>query len=80
MKPVTIYFQEVQYLMYQELARQQGKKAAELIRDAMSEYLERQTLCAKKNAEWSPISLGGIKTEGDWISKDFQDELLGAHF
>ncbi len=71
MKPVTIYFQEIQYLMYQELARQQGKKAAELIREAMSEYLERKTSCAKKHSDWKPISLGGLKADGDWISRVF---------
>lgn len=80
MKPVTIYFQEIQYLMYQELAKQQGKKAAELIREAMGEYLERQASIKKKHSEWAPVSLGGIKDGGDWISKDFQDELLGEHF
>ncbi len=80
MKPVTIYFQEAQYLMYQELAKQRNKKAAELIREAMSDYLEKQSALEKKHSQWQPVSLGGLKEGGDWINKDYEDELLGAHF
>ena len=35
MKPVTVYLQELNYLMFQRLAESQDRKAAELVRDAM---------------------------------------------
>ena len=29
--------------------------------------------------EWQPVSLGGIKPGAqDWLSKDYQDEMLGS--
>lgn len=81
MKPVTIYFQELQYLMYQHLAQQEGRKAAELIREAMSEYLQKKEQEKKKShSEWHPVSLGGLKAGGDWLNKDYQGEMLEAKF
>ena len=40
-KLVTIYFQELKYLMFQQMAKEQNRKTAELVRDAMDEYLEK---------------------------------------
>ena len=39
-KPVTIYLQEIKYLMFQKMAKDQNRKAAELVRDAMDEYIQ----------------------------------------
>ena len=39
-KPVTIYLQEIKYLMFQKMAKEQNRKAAELVRDAMDEYIQ----------------------------------------
>ncbi len=63
------------------MAQEQNKKAAELVRDAMDEYIERHAKPKKSLDSWVPLSLGGLK-EGaeDWISKDFQDEMLGSSF
>lgn len=80
MKPVTIYFQEIQYLMYQQLAQKESCKTAELIRRAMSEYLEKRQVKSSNLDEWEPVSLGGLKNGGDWIDKGYQDEMLGEAF
>ena len=81
MKPVTIYFQEMKYLIFQEMAKSQNRKAAELVRDAMDEYIENHSAQKKKLDSWTPVYLGGLRAAAaDWISKDYQDELLGSSF
>lgn len=80
-KLVTIYFQELKYLMFQQMAKEQNRKTAELIRDAMDEYLENHVATKKSFSVWKPVSLGGLKDGAkDWISKDYQDEMLGSAF
>ena len=80
-KPVTIYFQELNYLMFQQMAKEQNRKAAELVRDAMDEYIQNHTKKKTSFDSWEPISLGGLKQDAsDWISKDYQEEMLGSAF
>ena len=80
-KPVTIYLQEIKYLMFQKMAKDQNRKAAELVRDAMDEYIQTHSAGKKTFDSWKPLSLGGLKAEAkDWISKDYQDEMLGSSF
>ena len=80
-KPVTIYLQELKYLMFQQMAKDQNRKAAELVRDAMDEYIQNHSVSKETFDSWKPVSLGGLK-EGakDWLSKDYQDEMLGSAF
>ena len=81
MKPVTVYFQEVKYLMFQQMALQQNRKAAELVREAMDEYLVNHSTNHGTFKNWRPVSLGGLKNKtSDWFSKDYQDEMLGEKF
>ena len=80
-KPVTVYLQELKYLMFQKMAADQNRKAAELVRDAMDEYIQNHSQPKETLDEWKPLSLGGLKADArDWISKDYQDELLGSSF
>ena len=80
-KPVTVYLQEIKYIMFQQMAADQNRKAAELVREAMDEYIQNHANKKKSLNEWKPVSLGGLKTRSeDWISKDYQDELLGRGF
>ncbi len=81
MRPVTLYFQDLKYRVFQQIAKQQNRKTAELIRDAMDEYLENHIKTKSSLDKWQPISLGGLKKGAkDWISKDYQDEMLGSSF
>ena len=80
-KPVTIYLQELKYLTFQKMAKEQNRKAAELVRDAMDEYIQNHSASKKTFDSWEPLSLGGLKAEAkDWLSKDYQDEMLGSTF
>lgn len=80
-KPVTIYLQELKYLMFQQMAKEQNRKAAELVRDAMDEYITNHTGAKISLDSWEPVSLGGLKKNAtDWILKDYQDEMLGSAF
>ena len=76
-KPVTIYLQELKYLMFQQMAKNQNRKEAELVRDAMDEYIQNHSVSKSNLDSWKPVSLGGLK-EGakDWLTKDYQDEIL----
>ena len=81
MKPVTVYLQELKYLRFQQMAEQQNRKAAELVRDAMDEYIQNHGENKKSLDSWQPVSLGGLKQDAsDWLSKDFQDEMMGTSF
>ena len=42
MKPISVYIDERQYGELKSAARRQGRAVAELLREAMAEYLERQ--------------------------------------
>ena len=67
--------------MFQQMAKEQNCKTAELVRDAMDEYLENHSGTKKSFASWEPVSLGGLKAgAADWASKDYQDEILGSAF
>ena len=62
-KPVTIYLQELKYLMFQKMAKEQNRKAAELVRDAMDEYIQNHSAPKKKNLiPGSRFLLVGLKT------------------
>lgn len=81
-KLVSIYFEELQYMLFQHLAKQQNCSTADVIREAMDMYLE--SVKSKKNNsfdDWEPLSVGGLK-EGasDWGNKDYQDEMLGGSY
>ena len=80
-KPVTVYLNEIKYLIFQQMAAEQNRKAAELVRDAMDEYIQNHTRKHCSLNDWKPMSLGGLKSSSvDWISKDYQDEILGREF
>jgi len=80
-KLVSVYLEELQYMLFQQMAKQQNCNTADLIRDAMDSYIKQKK---KKNVafeDWAPVSLGGIKAgASDWNTKDYQDEMLGDSY
>ena len=60
MKPVTVYLQELKYLTLQQMAQEQNRKAAELVRDAMDEYIEQHGHPKKTLESWTLRHKGAL--------------------
>ena len=77
MKPLTLYVSDEVYSLYQTIALKQKTKAAALIRDAMTSYLEK--LQKKKTLDdFRPFDAGEIKN--DFINDDFRGEMLDDRY
>lgn len=77
MKPLTLYVSDEVYSLYQTIALKQKTKAAALIRDAMTSYLEK--LQKKKTLDdFRPFDSGKIKN--DFINDDFRGEMLDDRY
>ena len=77
MKPLTLYVSDEVYSLYQTIALKQKTKAAALIRDAMTSYLEK--LQKKKTLDdFRPFDSGEIKN--DVINDDFRGEMLDDRY
>jgi len=74
MKPVSIYLPEMSYLEMKSLADQQGRPVAELIRQAMMEFLERRRRNDRSVLELTPHQSG--KPLKDWTRSEILDEML----
>ena len=47
----------------------------------MDDYFENQINKENSLENWEPVSLGGLKPgAADWITKDYQDEMLGSAY
>lgn len=84
LKPVTLYMISRLYETYQMEAQKKGKKASELIRDAMEDYAQRNFYEKKSMAELNltrtvKLRVGDDVAEKDFLSdykSDFMDEQL----
>ena len=77
MKPLTLYVSDEVYSLYQTIALKQKTKAAALIRDAMTSYLEK--LQKKRTlGDFRPLDSGEIKN--DFINDDFRGEMLDDRY
>lgn len=77
MKPLTLYVSDEVYSLYQTIALKQKTKAAALIRDAMTSYLEK--LQKKKTLDdFRSFDSGEIKN--DFINDDFRGEMLDDRY
>lgn len=77
MKLLTLYVSDEVYSLYQTIALKQKTKAAALIRDAMTSYLEK--LQKKKTLDdFRPFDSGEIKN--DFINDDFRGEMLDDRY
>jgi len=79
-KLVSVYFDELQYLAFQYLSRQRKCNTADLIRDAMDSYLKSQKKKNDSFDDWQPLSVGGLKENGDWLDKNYQEEMLDGAY
>ena len=74
LKPVTLYMLTKLYETYQIEAQKKGKKASELIRDAMEDYAQRNFYHKKSMAElkFNPYSWDLFKVN----NKNFTNEII----
>lgn len=73
MKPVSVYLPEMSYSEMKSLADQQGRPVAELIRQAMMEFLERRRRNDRSVLELTPHQSG--KQLEDWTRTEIFDEM-----
>ncbi len=77
MKTVTIYLSQMQYQKFQVQAKKQGKKTAELIREAMDYYSETHFNQKQKMSSLS-FDKGVTLATGakDFISENWREDML----
>jgi len=78
MKPVTVYVSEIIYSLFKVEAEKRDRTAAELIREAMEQYITEKAHPHRSLAEWAPTSLGEVKK--DWADGSFRNELLDSRY
>lgn len=74
MKPVTIYVSEIVYSLFKAEAGKRDRSTAELIREAMEQYITDKSHHSRSLDQWTPLSLGGVKK--DWANGSFRSEML----
>lgn len=63
------------------ISMQISKRRPEVVQDTLDKYLENHSKTKSSFSFWKPVSLGGLKTGAkDWITKDYQDEMLSSAF
>lgn len=75
MKPISLHVEEGTYRDLKSLAEQTGRPVAELIRDAMSEYLARRVGGGGSIFDLAPHPSGAQL--GGWTREELLDEMRG---
>lgn len=75
MKPISLRIEEGMYRDLKFLAERTGRPVAELIREAMSEYLSREAGDGKSILDLTPHS-SGVRLRG-WTREELLDEMRG---
>ncbi len=77
MKTVTIYLSQLQYQNFQVQAKKQGKKTAELIREAMDYYSETHFNQKQKMSSLTfDKGVNSVSDSKDFLSEDWRGEML----
>jgi hypothetical protein len=74
MKPVSVYLPESAYQEMKSIAERQGRPVAELIRQGMMDYLERERKANRSIMEIPPHKSG--KLLKGWTRSDILEEML----
>jgi hypothetical protein len=75
MKPISVQVDEEEYQAFKSLAARTGRPVAELIREAMIEYLDRRR--GRKGSIFDvPIHHGGAQLKA-WTREEVFDEMIG---
>jgi hypothetical protein len=73
MKPISLYVSEEDYGEFQSLAARRGKPVAELIREAMTDYLAHENPGGRSIFDLPPHPGGPILEP--WSRSDLMDEM-----
>jgi predicted transcriptional regulator len=74
MKPISLHVEEEEYRSLKSLAERTGRPVAELIREAMAEYLARCSGRGKSILGLAPHDSGALLQL--WTREDLLDEML----
>ncbi len=74
MKTISLNVPDPTYRVFQSEAKRRDRPAAELIREAMDEYVRNRLVERKSLAELRPVSLGRAMKAIDW-SEDLLEEM-----
>lgn len=75
MKPISVHVPERAYRELKSIAARKGRPVAELMREAMAEYLERERTSQRSILDLPPHASGSLKK--GWTRSDLLDEKLG---
>lgn len=75
MKPISIHVPEEAYQELKSLAQRQGRPVAELIRQAMADYLDRDRRSGRSLLEVRPHRSGRLRKR--WTRAELADEMSG---
>ena len=73
MKPISVHVAEPAYEALKHVARSQGRPVAELVREAMADYLTRQRASARSLLDIAPHPGGPLKRK--WTRSELADEM-----
>ncbi len=74
MKPISVHVGEDDYRSFKALATLRNRPVAELIREAMAAYLERETRTSRSMLDLPPHPSGNMLR--DWTRTELYDEML----
>jgi hypothetical protein len=74
MKPVSVYLPERPYQELKSLAARRDRPVAELIREAMDQYLERERTSGRSILDIPPHRSGRLRRR--WTRAELLDEML----
>jgi hypothetical protein len=75
MKPISVHVDEGEYHDFKSLAARTGRPVAELIREAMAEYLGRRR--GRRSSLFDvPVHDGGAQLK-TWTREEIFDEMIG---
>jgi Arc/MetJ-type ribon-helix-helix transcriptional regulator len=75
MKPISVHVPEGPYQELKSLAQRQGRPVAELIRQAMTEYLDRDRRAGRSLLEVRAHRSGRLRKR--WTRAQIADEMIG---
>ena len=73
MKPISVHVAEPAYDAFKQVAKRQGRPVAELVREAMADYLTRQRASARSIVDIAPHHGGPLKRK--WTRAELVDEM-----